>query len=196
MRRIVRIILGLFIATLIVGGPPLYHLYTVRTYRNFRVVKPGVLYRSGQLRLAGLEQLIREHGIRTVVTLRDADVPGERPPDWAEEEYCRKEELYYYRLSPKTWWRTDGRAAADENVEQFLRIIDDPKHYPILVHCFAGSHRTGAYCAIYRMEVEHMSNAEAMAELHAGGYTHLFEEEDIRGYLESYTPRWRRVAGK
>src|SRR5262249_51803624 len=114
-------------------------------------------------------------------------------PDWAEEEFCRKEELYYYRLSPRSWWRTDGRAPADENVEKFLRIVDDPKHYPILVHCFAGSHRTRAYCAIYRMEVEHLSNAEAMAELHAAGYTHLFEEEDIRGYLENYTPRWRKA---
>jgi protein tyrosine/serine phosphatase len=190
MRQAVRVVLGFGIFAMIAIVPPVYNMHVNRTYRNFREVRPGILYRSGQLTREGLQQVIHDHGIRTVIALRDSYPPGKPPPDWDEEQFCLKEELYYYRLLPKSWWLADGHAPADENVRKFLEIIDDPKHHPILVHCMAGTHRTGAYCAIYRMEVEHWTNAEAMAELHTGGYRHLFEEEDIRGYLEEYTPRW------
>ena len=123
----------------------------------------------------------------------DADVPGQLPPDWEEEEYCRKEELYYFRLPPKFWWAPPGGTPpADENVKLFLEIMDDPKYHPVLIHCFAGTHRSGAYCAIFRMEYEHWTNEEALTELHANGYDHLDKEDDVRGYLENYRPRWRR----
>ncbi|MFL5342138.1 MAG: fused DSP-PTPase phosphatase/NAD kinase-like protein [Gemmataceae bacterium] len=192
MRRVLPVVFGLGIALMIAACPPLYNLYVQRTYRNFRVVRPGVLYRSGQLTLEGLQQLIHDHGIRTVISLRDSYVAVQPPPDLGEEEYCRKEELYHYRLSPRSWTRTDGVAPADENVREFLAILDDPKHYPILVHCMAGTHRTGAYCAIYRLEFEHWSNDAAMDELFACGYKHLYEEENVRTFLQEYKPRWRR----
>jgi protein tyrosine/serine phosphatase len=192
MRPFVRLTFGCAIAALVVTAPLLYRVYVERTFRNFRVVRPGVLYRSGQLTHDGLVRMIHDHGIRTVISLRDSYVPGLPPPDRDEEEFCLKEEIYYFRLSPKHWWADEGSPPADENVRQFLAILDDPKYYPVLVHCMAGSHRTGAYCAIYRMEYDHWENAEAMNELYAGGYTHLWEEEDIRTYLEHYTPRFRR----
>lgn len=187
------LLFGTLIAVLLVGGPLGYRLYEHRTYRNFRTVRAGVLYRSGQLTLGGLKRHIHDHSIRTVITLRDAAEPGHRPPDWAEEQYCKKEELYYFRLSPKAWWPgADGHAPAEENVRKFLEILDDPKYHPVLVHCFAGTHRTGAYCAIYRMEYERWSNADAMQELFGAGYENLFAEEDVRGFLEAYVPRWKR----
>jgi protein tyrosine/serine phosphatase len=67
----------------------------------------------------------------------------------------------------------------------------DPDNYPVLVHCFAGIHRTGAFCAIYRMEHDHLSNAEALRELKEGGYINLYDEWDVLGYLEEYKPTWR-----
>src|SRR5262249_25633861 len=81
---------------------------------------------------------------------------------------------------------------AEENVRQFLEILDDPKYYPVLVHCFAGTHRTGAYCAIYQMEYEHASNDDAIQELFAEGYDNLFAEDDVRGFLKAYGPRWNK----
>ena len=70
--------------------------------------------------------------------------------------------------------------------------MDDPNAYPVLIHCFAGKHRTGALCSIYRMEYQHWTNEEAMQELKSLGYTNLDTEEDVQGYLESYVPRWKR----
>jgi protein tyrosine/serine phosphatase len=185
------LLFGTLITVLLVGGPLGYRLYEHRTFRNFRTVRPGVLYRSGQLTRDGLMRLIHDYGIRTVIALRDPEM-GHKPT-WDEERFCAKEELYYFRLSPRSWWPTaDGPPPAEENIRQFLEILDDPKYHPVLVHCFAGTHRTGAYCAIYQMEYEHASNDDAIQELFAEGYDNLFAEDDVRGFLKAYIPRWKK----
>jgi len=98
------------------------------------------------------------------------------------------------RLPPLNWWAIDGSVPAEVNVRKFLEIMDDPNNYPVLIHCFAGSHRTGAYCAIYRMEYEHWSNEDAMDEMRAAGYLSIYDDWDILGYLERYRPRWKARA--
>jgi protein tyrosine/serine phosphatase len=192
MQRVVRFVFGFSIAALIVGGPLGYSRYWDKRMRNFRVVRAGVLYRSGQMSLTGLKQVIREYGIRTVVTLRDAADPRDPPPDWAEEEYCKADDINYCRISPRSWWSPDGSIPAERGVSKFRAVMDDPTNYPVLVHCFAGVHRSGAFCAVYRMEYERWSNADAIAELRAHGYRNLDDEWDLLEYLEKYEPRWQR----
>jgi tyrosine-protein phosphatase SIW14 len=127
------------------------------------------------------------------VTLRDARVEGETPPDQAEEENCRKLDINYLRLRPRRWWApTPGPVPADANVKQFLTVMDDPGTYPVMIHCFAGIHRTGAYIAIYRMEYDRWDNAAALDELRANGYETLDDEWDVYDYLKDYRPRWKQ----
>lgn len=189
MPRPLRWLCGLLLVALLIGGPAAFISYQTRTYRNFHVVVPDKLYRSGQMSLGGLQQMIHDHGIRTVVTLRDAHAPGEAPPDRAEEEYCKKQGLSYFRITPRPWWAADGSVPAEIGVKRFLKIIDDPKHYPVLVHCFAGQHRTGAYVAVFRMEFEGWNNLQALDEMRVFGYDSLDDEWDILNYLEGYRPR-------
>ncbi len=176
----------------VVGLPWGVNAHREKNIRNFRVVEPGVLYRSGQMSLAGFEKMVTTYGIRTVVTLRDADVEGDRPPDADEEALARKLDLRHVRIRPRAWWSESGPAPVEAGVAQFLAAMDDPAHYPVLLHCFAGIHRTGSYVAVYRMEYDRWSNARALDELRAGGYDHLDDEWDVRGFLESYRPRWMR----
>lgn len=196
MRSYVQMALGLGIVSLLFGGPIGYISYREKNFRNFRTVRPDVLYRSGQLSPDGLERIVHDYGIRTVITLRDSDTPGKRPPDWREEEFCRKMDIYHYRLPPRLWWSESGAIPADENVKKLLEVLDNPKHYPVLIHCFAGAHRTGAYCAIFRMEYDHWDNQAALDELQQCGYDHLYSEWDVLGYLRNYVPRWKRNAVK
>jgi len=173
----------------LIAGPVAFAHYRQNQTRNFRVVRAGVLYRSGQMSVSGLDRLVNDYGIRTVVSLRDSYVPGGTPPDLKEEEYCRKMDILHVRIAPRAWESpTGGPAPVEEGVRRFLEVMADPSNYPVLVHCFAGIHRTGAYCAIYRMEFEGWSNAEALAEMKACGYDNLDEEWDIRGFLETYRP--------
>ena len=192
MPRYVRCLFGIAIAVLVIGVPIGYARYREKHFRNFRVVQDRVLYRSGQMSLSALKRIIHDYEIKTVITLRDASILGEPPPDQIEEQHCRKEELNYYRIPPRRWWAPDGTVPADQGVRQFLEIMDDPKNYPVLIHCFAGAHRTGAFCAVYRMEYQHWTNADAIQEVKDFGYSNLDDEWDILTYLEEYRARWRQ----
>ena|SRR5579884_2683251 len=193
MRRYIPYILGSLIAAIICGGPLAFGLYYKSNYRNLRVVREGVLYRSGQLSLPALKRAIHEYDFRTVVSMRDGTHPGEPPPDLREERYCTKEGIRFLRVAscPGFWNWTNGDAPAMVGVRQFLAIMDDPKNYPVLVHCWGGIHRSGAFCAVYRMEYEHWTNERAIGELRALGYKNIDDEWDILGFLQQYRPRWR-----
>jgi tyrosine-protein phosphatase SIW14 len=165
-----------------VAAPVTLAVREQRQVKNFHVVREGVLYRSAQLTPAGLRRVVHDQRIRTVVNLRE----GTAAVDLTEEEYCRRQEIRFIRLLPKSWDDSAGKAEVDDNVRVFLDVMRDPANYPVLVHCFAGIHRTGAYCAVYRMEFEGWDNAKAIAEVKAMGYDNFDNEMDIRGWLEGY----------
>ncbi len=181
-------LLRLTVALLLIVGPAYWAIQQEAQMRNLKVVKEGVLYRSGQLSLPALKRLIHDFGIRTVVCLRERT----RPNSAEEEKYCLKEELNYLLIEPLHWEvDADNHAEVDEGINKFLDVMRDPTNHPVLIHCFAGIHRTGGYCAAYRMEFDHWDNADALAEMKACGYARLDEEPDILGYLQRYRPSWR-----
>jgi len=178
--RIVFALAGVVLFALIVGVPLAYSAQRLRVYRNFRVVDDGVLYRSAQLSEARLKRVIEEYGIKTVISLRDGGRKKEPfPPDHAEELWVRGQGLNYRRIAPPVWKNADG----------FLAIMNDPKNHPVLIHCFAGIHRTGTLCAVWRMESHGWSNEEAVREMKLFGYENLDNEEDVQEFLDSYRPK-------
>lgn len=191
MGRGLQTFLGCVVVVVLITGPIALAFHFQKEMREFRVVREGMLYRSGQMQLAGLKRAVHDYGIRTVVTLRDKAISGSLPMDLAEENYCAKEEITYYRLPLLHWEAPDGSNPVEQNIRTFREILDDPRNYPVLVHCQAGIHRTGAYCAVFRMEYDHWSNNRAIEDLKAGGYTNLENEWDVLGYLERYRPRWQ-----
>ncbi len=190
-----RLLFPLFCLALVVGAPSAYYYHQQFHYRNFRIVNEGKLYRSGQLSPAGLHRIWHEYGIATIVSLRDDDgLSGVKDPFW-EQEYARKQEIVFVRIAPKQWSeKKAGPPPAEENVRRFLEIIHDPVRYPrpMLIHCFKGSHRTGIYVALYRMEVDRWSNEEALREMRRCGYDTLDTDEDIHAFLRQYVPSWKK----
>ena len=108
MPRFPKVLVGVVAVLLCIGAPVAFALHMQSETRNFRVVKDGVLYRSGQTTLFGLKNLLHEYRIRTVVSLRDSRTPGEPPSDQAEEDYCKAEEINYVRLAPACFASDDG----------------------------------------------------------------------------------------
>ena len=183
MRTLISVILGTLIAGSMIAAPIAYKRWHDREYRNFHVVEEGVLYRSGQLPVARLQQLVALHGIRTVISLRDSD----RPIDKDEEAWIKARHLNFVRLAPLSWWPdADGNIPGDANVKVFREVMDDPAKYPVLIHCFAGIHRTGTMCAIFRMDYQGWTNDEAMNEMRTIGYTMLDDHADVLNYLTQY----------
>jgi tyrosine-protein phosphatase SIW14 len=155
-------------------------------------VEPGLLYRSGQMTSAGFVRTLEENRIRTVISFRDAK-PGQAvSPDEFEVELCNARGVQHHRLGPLRWSTPDGTIPAEANVEKFLQIVKDPKTpRPILVHCFAGVHRTGIYVALYRVECQGWSPAEAMREMLEIADDKPGFEADVLHYLANYQPKPR-----
>lgn len=171
-----------------------------RRYRNLHTVTPGVLYRCGQLTPAGLERVMHELNIRTLVNLRARDARRENDTtDW-EAKLCEKGFLYFAAIPlgspehPTKVTRAQAEATIESAVRQFLAILDSPERYPrpILVHCLGGVHRTGVMTAIYRMEYEGWSKERALAEMCGHGYRDFDSYDPLRDYVVNWTPRRER----
>jgi protein tyrosine/serine phosphatase len=162
-------------------APPSTMSALMKHTRHFATVRPGVLYRSGQPSLAGLTRILHDHHIRTVICLRE-----ESPASLAEAAWCAKNEVKHVRITPRNWDGPPGAAPVDEPLREMLDVMRDPANHPVLVHCLAGTHRTGGYVAVWRMEAEGWTNEEAMAELRGMGYTTIDTDLDINEYLRAY----------
>src|SRR4051794_11417587 len=98
-----RLILGVAITGVIAAGPALYSSHRQTGLRNFRVVEEGVLYRSGQLTRAGLERVIHDNQIKTVITLRTVRDPKLPFPDSWEADVCAAHGARHVRIIPRVW---------------------------------------------------------------------------------------------
>lgn len=94
---------------------------------------------GGQPRMEHLEQL-KKDGIKAVINLR---TPGEYR---AEEEEAKVKELglRYFNI-PVVF-----RDPKDEQVDEFLKLTDDPANRPAFIHCTAAI-RVGAFWMIRRV---------------------------------------------
>ena len=124
-----------------------------RTLYNFGTIDEGRVYRSAQPSPLFLKWLVRQHEIKTLVNLRGRTQGFESR--FAAQNGLR---LYSFDLSA-------SRPPTEEDVARFLAILDDPTAHPVLVHCRNGVDRTGYMLAIYRMQRQGWSAAEALAEM-------------------------------
>ena len=125
--------------------------------KNFGVVVEGTIYRSGELTPSATRKVAERHGIRTIVDF------GAHEADSVEERRAQRVadalgvERYVYRLS--------GDAQGNPNAYvRALEIMTDPEMQPVLIHCAAGSERTGCAVAMYRHVIEDVPIDEAYEE--------------------------------
>ncbi len=138
----------------------------VETRRNrlvwdhFDEVKRGILYRSGQLNPAQLEQAVRRYHLRTIVNFQ-------RPGPGVEHERALAKGLGVDFLNlPMTG---DG-FGQEAQFREVLAVCDDPDRRPVLVHCARGTCRTGASVALYRFERDGWTIDDVSAEMKRQSY--------------------------
>lgn len=197
-----RWVLGVLVALVAFGVPAAYYRSNYTNFKRFRVVTPGRFYRSGQFTAGGLRAIVRDQGIKTVINLQEENVDPFMPEEWlakphvTESALCKELGIKYYALFggeiiPEAEFARGKRPAV---IDQYLQILDDPKNYPVLLHCKAGLHRTGTLTAIYRMEYENVTPGHAMEELRANGFGTFAATTGnvyILQYLDGFKPHVR-----
>ena len=128
---------------------------------HFDVVKPDILYRSGQLNPDQLTEAVKRYGLRTVVNFQR---PG---PGVDQRARAGEGSLGVDFLNlPMTG---DG-AGQELQFREVLKACDDPDRRPVLVHCARGTCRTGASVALYRFERDGWTIADVAAEMRRQSY--------------------------
>ena len=118
-------------------------------------VKPGILYRSGQLTSDQLREAVKRYQLRTVINLQ-----------WPGDE-MKQERALSHRLGVDfVNLSMPGDGLGEESqFREILKILDDPDRRPALVHCARGTCRTGAAVAFYRFERDGWTPEDVAAEL-------------------------------
>ncbi|MDY3552076.1 tyrosine-protein phosphatase [Gemmata sp. JC717] len=159
--------------------------------RNFGVVEPGVLYRSGQLTPPAFEQLLTDHAIKTVVSLRPVRDEAEKS-DAHEETICQSRGIKFVRIPPREAGAEPGGSPLEPVAREFLAVMADPANHPVYVHCTAGRDRTGTVCAVYRVDHDGWSPEQAVAEMRTFGFDP--DKDAAAGAYTRYVLSYRRRA--
>jgi uncharacterized protein (TIGR01244 family) len=146
----------------------------VPSIRNFLQVTPEFCT-GAQPRMEHFTEL-KARGVKAVLNLR---TPGEHR---AEEEKAAVEQagLKYFNI-PVVY-----REPTDAQVDEFLKITDDPANRPMFIHCTAAI-RVGGFWLIRRVVRDRMSYDAALEEARKVGLVNAPHLEDFaKKYLASH----------
>lgn len=133
--------------------------------RNLGVVEEGLLYRSGQIHRALLPDVLRDKSIESVICLTND--PGK--PDFdAEPQIVQQAGIEFLGLQGLSGDGVGDIALYAEALQRMKQRIDAGR--TVLVHCSAGSERTGALVFFWRTLVRGQSPASAWREVLAHGH--------------------------
>lgn len=113
-------------------------------------------------------------GVKTVINLRIDERSDEKP---AVEAAGMK----YVFIGMR-----DDKRPADDQIQEFLKIVNDPANQPIYVHCIGGRHRTGLMTAVYRIEKDGWDYAKAFDEMKKFDFNYGFGHGSLKEYVSDY----------
>ncbi|MCA8972376.1 MAG: dual specificity protein phosphatase family protein [Planctomycetes bacterium] len=167
-------------------------VWWIHVEHRWVTIRDAELYRSAAMPVDELRASIREHGIRTVIDLRDVDLDLVE----AERSAMAQDGVRYVHI-PSPLLPTD--AIVDRFVDE---VHGDGLPRPILVHCKHGVGRSAVLSAVYEIEEHGATVAEALARtsrlpdsLHfLSDWIPAFGQlRNAKGdYVRSYAPRHGR----
>ena len=115
-------------------------------------------------------------GVKTVIDLQDYG-------DNAEPAMVESAGMKYVRIGMST--RVNP---TQQQLEQFLHIINDPASQPVNMPCGGGRHRTGVMTAVFRMTREGWKGDQAFKEMKKYNFGPYFLHPEFKKYVYSYRP--------
>ena len=130
-------------------------------------------YRGAQPNTAEFLKLQRL-GIKTVINLREDG-------DSMEPSWVRNADMQYFNIP-----LSSRQPATNEQTEHFLNLVNDPKNWPVFVHCAGGRHRTGEMTAIYRITHDSWTADQAYQEMEQYDYYSIGGHGPLKDYVFEY----------
>jgi protein tyrosine/serine phosphatase len=85
---------------------------------------------------------------------------------------------------------SDTSYPKEEQVAQFLKIVEDPATGPFYVHCAGGRHRTGIMGAVYRFNHYRWNYDQVYKEMKAYDFYTRWGHGAMKDFVQDY---WQRV---
>ena len=133
------------------------------------------IYRGKQPGRSDFQELA-DMGIRTVLDLRGGRIHKPR-----ERNSVESAGMQYVSIRLSGIWEPK-----DRQIAQALNVLEDPKRWPVFIHCWRGDDRIGMVIACYRIQHDHWTNQQALEEANRLGL-HRFEML-IRRYIRHFDP--------
>lgn len=127
-----------------------------RVPKRFDVVEAGRLYRSGEVGARQLRWVRETLGVRTVLCLLDPNDPDTQ----AEQRAAEALGIDWLNVP----LRGNG-ASTPEARERIRALVLDPNRGPMLVHCAAGTNRTGLAIGMYRLHHDGWALDDVLKEM-------------------------------
>jgi protein tyrosine/serine phosphatase len=165
---------------LAIGTAAVAKTHTDPAFSNIKIDNFGKMderfYRGGrpsERDFASLKTL----GIQTVIDLTD-NTPKEKG-------YVEAQGMRYVNIAIP-----DKQDPSDAQIQQFLKLVDDPSTGKFYVHCAGGRHRTGVMGAVYRFNNYHWTFEQVYAEMLDFDFYTSNGHGGQKKYVENY---WARI---
>src|ERR1044072_788100 len=122
-------------------------------------------------------QALAQLGVKTIIDLTDNSRDYEQPA-------VEKAGLRYVNIPME-----DKSYPSMDQVNAFLKVVNDPATGKFFVHCAGGRHRTGVMGAVYRFNVNHWSLDQVYTEMKDFDFYTRWGHGDLKTFVEDYAKK-------
>ena len=137
--------------------------------RNYAVVWPGKVMRSGKPYSEDGWTWVHQQGVKSIVTLIRGD-----NVDYKKYGF---EDVLHVPLQGQ-------EVPTEEQAKQYLQFIQDPKEWPVDVHCAEGKDRTGMMVALARYAIDGWPMEKALEE------AKTYRGSDLARFRVEWLTKW------
>ena len=120
-------------------------------------------------------------GIKTIIDLQDE-------PTTYEKQATEAAGMRYVNIPMSSTSRP-----RDEQIEQFLKLANDPETGQFFVHCAGGRHRTGVMAAVYRITQYGWDFDKVYKEMKDYDYYSRWGHGSLKDYVQDYSGKLRGI---
>jgi protein tyrosine/serine phosphatase len=126
-------------------------------------------------------QALAAMGVKTIIDLTDNSREYEQPAVEAAG-------MRYVNIP-----MVDKSYPSMEQVNEFLKVVDDPATGKFYLHCAGGRHRTGVMGAVYRFNHDNWNLDQALAEMDQYEFNSGFGHGKQKDFVKDY---WQQIQAK